>query len=54
MRFITFYATCNDESIVRFDWNDGFEFDFVTKYDYMTNKKRDVNQWFNVYVEIFA
>ena len=54
MWFITLYTTCNDESAVKFDWNDEFEFNFVTKYDYMTNEKLDVNHWFDIYVEIFA
>ena len=54
MWFITFYTTCNDKSIVKFDWNDEFEFNFVIKYDYMTNKKCDVNYLFHVYVKIFA
>ena len=54
MRFITFYTTYNDKSVVKFDWNDEFEFNFVTKYDYMTNEKHNVNHWFDVYVKIFA
>ena len=39
MRFITSYTTCNDESTVRFDWNDGFGLNSVTKYDYVANEK---------------
>ena len=54
MWFITFYTTCSDKSVVKFDWNDEFGFNFVTKYDYVTNKKHDVNYWFNIYVKIFT
>ena len=40
MWFIMFYATCNDKSIVKIDWNDEFQFNFVTKYDYMMFDQR--------------
>ena len=54
MWFITFYATYSDKSIVKFDWNDEFEFNSITKYDYMTSKKRNINHWFKIYIKIFA